>query len=251
MLLHRFVKALIIGSLLLMPVAFLRKDVLPPPAGLHQELNEAPKQVAVQVGLIDTTVNGVKYSIQPRYAYDLYGLVVSLHDSDSWYDYVHKEWNDYLNVVDLCVVWGENIRRDAYKRVNYSQTQTECFWSTLSSEAARAFDGSAMSNNHLITDNPKMARRLRQVRIGDEVHFRGYLANYTIYKNGAPTGRRVTSVTRTDTGNGACEVVYIQEFEILRATNRVWRTIGKIAVWVFGLSVLAWFALPLKYHSND
>ena len=37
-------------------------------------------------------------------------LVVGLHHSDTWWDYPHKDWNDHINLMDLCMVWGENAR---------------------------------------------------------------------------------------------------------------------------------------------
>src|SRR5471032_2444528 len=113
MLLQRSAQALIVLSVLVMAVAFWRKDVLPPPQQLRAELNEEPQQNPTGKIPFEASVQGVRYGITPRFTYDLYGLVVSMHDSDVWWDYAHKEWNDYVNVVDLCVVWGENIRRDA------------------------------------------------------------------------------------------------------------------------------------------
>jgi hypothetical protein len=247
MALARIVKAVMIGSLVLAALAFWRKDALPPAAGLRPELNDEPKQVELKKAPFETSVGGVKYGIEPRFTYDLNGLVVSMHHSDAWWDYAHREWGDHVNVVDLCVVWGENVRRDAYRAISFSNTQWECHYSTGSSEAWRAFDEAAVSNNHMVTDSPAVARSLKNVHVGDQVHFRGYLADYTIYKNGAPAGKRVTSTTRTDTGPGACEVVYVEDFEILGSANRGWRILGVVALALFVLSLIAWFALPVKF----
>jgi hypothetical protein len=223
------------------------RDSLPPPASLRPELLEEPKQLAVRKAPLATTVNGVDYSIQPRFSYDLYGLVVSLHDSDAWWDYAHREWGDHVNAVDFCVVWGENIRRDAYKQVSWSHDQWTCMWQTYSNDALRAFDGTAYSNNHLVTDDPSIARQLRKVGIGDQVHFKGYLVDYTTIKNGVPAGMRVTSTVRNDDGPGACEVVYVEDFEILGSANRLWRLAFKASLILLLASVLVWAFLPVKF----
>ena len=236
-----------IGSLLAAAVSFFMKDALPPPAKLRPELLEEPQQLATRKAAFETTVNNVQYRIQPKFSYDLHGLVVSLHDSDAWWDYAHREWGDYINVVDFCVVWGENIRRDAYKAISYSNDQWTCWWQASSNETYRAFDGTALSNNHLVTDDPRTARALRKVQVGDQVRFRGYLVDYSVLRNGAPAGTRVSSVVRTDDGNGACEVVYVEDFEILDSTNRLWRMLFKGAIFVFFASLVAWAFLPVKF----
>lgn len=238
------VKALFFGSLALMAGAFWYKDALPPPELLLEQVYDEPRQTAVRAKPAEVVVNGVQYNIQPRFRYELSGLVVEVHDSETWWDYAHKEWNDFLNVVDLCVVWGESARNGSYRSVSFSHSQWECnfTWRT----PGLAFDMSEASNNHLITNDPELARRLRQVRIGDQVRFRGYLADYTTYKGGAPTGMRTTSTVRNDTGNGACEVVYIEDFEVIRPAARTWRTLGKVGIFLFIVSVIAWFRLPLR-----
>jgi hypothetical protein len=237
-----------IGSLLLAAVSFFMKDALPPAAKLRQELLEEPQQVVVNRALRETTVNGIKYAIQPKFSYDLYGLVVSLHDSDVWWDYAHREWGDHINVVDFCVVWGQNIRRDSYKALSYWNDQWSCWAKADTQEAWGAFDPAALSNNHLVTDDPAIARELRKVRIGDQVHFKGYLVDYTTIRNGQPGGMRVSSTVRTDTGNGACEVVFVEDFDILHSPNRWWRLLLRICVLVLLGSVVAWAFLPPKFN---
>jgi hypothetical protein len=237
-----------IGSLLLGVVSFFKKDSLPAADKLRAELNEEPQQIAVQKAPLQTEVKGVQYNIQPKYSYDLYGLVVSLHDSDSWWDYAHREWGDHVNVVDFCVVWGENIRREAYQPLSYWNDQWTC-WVKADTEARwKAFDPTALSNNHLVTDDPYVARELRKVRIGDQVHFRGYLVDYSVIRNGVPGGTRVSSTVRTDTGNGACEVVYVEDFEVLASPNRMWRFALKLSLGVLLASLIAWAFLPPKFN---
>lgn len=248
MLLEKFVRALFFGSLALLAAALWFSEALPKVEAIDEALLSEPEQRAVMSPAFTTEVGGVEYSVQPRFAYDLYGVVVSRHDSAAWWDYIHKEWNDNLNVVDLCVVWGENVRQDAYRAMSYTHDQWTCWYSTGSSEVFAAFDSSAISNNHMITDNPGVAAALRSARVGDQVHVQGYLADYTIYKHGASPFQRVSSTVRNDTGNGACEVVYVEEFSILKAGGGAWRAMRWIAGGLLALSILAWFLLPARVY---
>jgi hypothetical protein len=245
---QHFFKYAMIASLLVAAVAWWMKDVLPPPAALKADLYSEPKQVRVTKPPIDTNVNGVAYRIQPRYTYDMSALVVSLHHSDTWWDYVHRENNDHLNLMDLCVVWGESAKNGAYKGISFSNNQWECHWGTSSQEAWAAFDQAEVANNHMVTDDPALAKALRNIRIGDQIRVRGYLVNYTIYKNGVPGGMRVSSEVRTDTGNGACEVLYVESLELLQSAASGWRIALQAALALFALSLIIWIFLPVKFN---
>lgn len=239
---HTTVRWSFFGSLALLLACFWLSERLPPPGAIREELLSEPAQVEFQSAVFKTSAGGIEYSVQPRFTYDLYGLVVSRHDSAAWWDYVHKEWNDNLNVVDLCVVWGDNIRRDAYRRVSFTHDQWTCWYETRSQEAWQAFDTTAISNNHLLADHPRLAAALRSARIGDQVHIRGYLADYS-----TPAGlTRKTSTVRTDSGNGACEVVYVEEFEILKSGGSLWRKLKWVAIALLCISAIAWYRLPLR-----
>jgi len=244
---HRLVRYAMIASLLLAGVAWWMKDALPPPAKLAARLDAEPRQVRVNRPAISTTVDGVEYRIQPRFAYDISGLVVSLHHSDSWWDYAHKAWDDHINLMDLCVVWGNSARTGAYREISFSNNQWECRWSTSSQQAWEAFNQAEVSNNHMLTDDPAIAKALRKVRVGDQVRVQGLLVDYTTLKNGIPAGTRVSSTVRTDTGNGACEVLYVESLELLGSAGRAWRLALNAALGALVLSLAAWLVLPAKF----
>lgn len=186
---------------------------LPAPSDLRGELLGEPEQLENLRAPFDVSTGGVKYTVTPRYAYDLYGLVVSRHDAKAFADLVHAEWKDNLNVVDLCVIWGQNARSGAYQGLSYSSEAFTCNYKTNSREAFRLFDENAISNNHLLTDSARVARLLREVRVGDQVHITGSLVDYA-HHHGFDFSRG-TSTVRTDRGNGACETVFVDGIEIL------------------------------------
>lgn len=228
-------------AVLAVAVGFWRKDAVPPAAGLQEALLEHPKQKVVRKPVFDTDFDGGHYTVRPRYTYELHGLVVSMHDTTTWWNYIHKQFNDKVNVVDLCVVWGDNVSSGAYQSVSFWNTQFEC---NFRYRLDTPFDPSQVSNNHVITDDAGVARRLRAVRIGDQVRIRGYLADYATYRDGKQLGWRISSETRTDTGPGACEVIYVEEFDVLGAAPPLWRRVFYAGLALLALGLLWWFFLP-------
>jgi len=208
------------------------------PADVLQE----PRQVPLKGAVHSTVIDGTTYTLRQRYAYELRGIVVSMHDTETWWNYVHKEIGDRMNAVDLCVVWGDNVASGAYRDVSFSNSQFECHWRYGS---GTRFDDTKVSNNHMITDDPAVAKRLRAVRIGDQVHIRGYLVDYAVQKAGHPaSGWRVSSETRRDTGPGACEVIYVDEFELLGKSPPYWRMALYVALGLLALGLVAWLVMP-------
>lgn len=239
-----FVRILLVGSALLLVVSWWQRDALPAHDVLDPALLAEPQQVATDTAPFRATVGGIEYTVRPLYTYDLYGLVVSKHDADAWWDWIHKAWNDKLNVTDLCVIFGANARDGNYRRLSYSSGEFVCNVETSSTEVWQAFDMKALSNNHLLTDDPAIARTLKSMRVGDQVHFRGYLAEYS-HEQGFHFFRG-TSVTRDDQGDGACETVYATDAEILHQGNRGWRIAFWAAVCGLLLGIVAWIRAPFR-----
>ena len=232
-----------VGTVLLGASLWLR-HALPDPADLRADLRNEPMQEPTQVAPFKVSVGGVAYTIKPLADYEIWGLVVSSHDSDTWWDWIHKASNDHLNVVDLCVVFAENASSGGYAGLDYSSGQFVCYVQTGSTEKWRRFSTRALSNNHLLADRPSIAAKLRDVQIGDQVRIRGLLAEYS--HNQGFAFKRGTSLTRDDTGNGACETIYVQEVEILRAGGGPWRVLRWVAFGLMLASLILWLRAPFK-----
>ncbi len=243
---HQHIKFFLIANILLLLTAIWRSESLPPPSELVSSLLEEPTQVMVKQPAFTSVSNNIEYTVQPLYEYDLAGLVVSKHDANTWWDYIHRAWNDSLNIVDLCVVWGNNVRNGSYAAIDFSSGQFTCNFSTNSNEAFAAFDQSAISNNHLLTDQASIAKKMRSVRVGDQIHFRGHLVEYS--HNHGFAFKRGTSTVRTDTGNGACETVFIDSFEILKTAGKPWRMLVWFASGMLLLGVVTWFSKPVSFN---
>ncbi len=235
---------LLVTGAMVLALSLSFRDALPSPAELRPDLRNEPAQAPTQAAPFNTTVGGITYTVRPVADYEIWGLVVSAHDSSAWWDWIHKAANDRLNVVDLCLVFAENIASGGYAGLDYSSGQFVCYAQARSEEKWRRFSMRALSNNHLLADRPSIAARLRAVRVGDQVRIRGWLAEYE--HNHGFAFRRGTSVTRDDTGNGACETIYVQEVEVLRAGGGLWRWLAWPALGLVLAGAFVWLRAPFR-----
>lgn len=234
-------KAAFFASLALAAVAFWQRDALPAPSTLLPQLAAEPVQRAVAKAPFTVEYGGVRYEVEPQYEYELRGLVVSLrqHDGSSR---MHRAANDHLNVADVCVIWGDSAASPHLNDIAFWNGIFTCNFSTRSQAAWESIDAAQIANNHLIVDDDVIRNEVQRVSIGDQIRVRGWLASY-----GAVGGpKRGTSTTRTDTGDGACETIFVREFEISRASRNPWRWVLYAALGVLALTVIVHFRLPYR-----
>lgn len=220
---------IILASFFALLVSFWNRNDLPRNVEFQTEVLAEPRQAATRTRPFGATFNGVEYLVEPEYEYDLAGMVVSYrhHDGNSR---MHFRANDHLNMMDVCVVWGGSAASKLLHKLKFWNGIFTCNVQTRNQAAWNAFSMNELSNNHLISDDEFIRGRVKDIRVGDQVRVRGYLASYS--SEGG--GKRGTSTTRTDTGDGACETLFVQYFDIIRPATSYWR----ISMWV-SLSILA------------
>lgn len=239
--LEKITRAVFVVSLLASGYLYLVKDALPEASFYDWDLLRDPVQSVTRKNSFTTQANGQQYVITPRYDYELDGVIVSLHDSDDFLDTTHhRRWQDYINLRDLCVIWGNNVKSGVYREMEFSNGTWTCWFSWPNSEVVSRFDGTRLSNNHLLIDDDAIKQALMQVEPGDHIRLKGMLVEYSNPGNGFHRG---TSVTRTDTGNGACETIYVNGFEVIKKANRGTRRLYTVAFWVTVLSLVGVLAL--------
>lgn len=233
----------ILGSLASLLVSCWNRNDLPQNIEFQPSVLSEPRQTLTDKRPFEAAYNGVAYRVEPEFDYDLAGLVVSYrhHDGNSR---MHFRANDHLNMLDACVVWGDSASSPTLNRIRFWNGIFTCNASTRDSEAWNNFQMEQLSNNHLISDDDAIRRNVKKIAIGDQVRVRGYLASYSSEQG----GRRGTSTTRTDTGDGACETLYVEQFEIIVQANNVWRISMWTSLAVLLAALFFHFRQPYRPH---
>lgn len=238
-----FVKVFL-ASLILWGVSYWQSKKVPTRFSFLDQLKKEPVQTPTTKPSFEIQASGHTYQIEPIFDYEIWGTVVSAHQSDSFFDSVHESWNDYINTKDICIVWGDNVLSPYLSKMKFKSGSWTCYVSTTDSEAWRAFNQKQLSNNHVIPANESIQNIIDRVNVGDEIRMKGHLVNYKV-NNGIS---RNSSTVRTDFENGACEIVYVKEFEIFSQQNRLWVRLAELSRLVCAVSLFAvlicFFILP-------
>jgi hypothetical protein len=234
----------ITASFVWLLVSFWNRNDLPGNIDYVSALENEPQQTRTDERPFDVVFNEVDYRVEPEYEYDITGMVVSYRHHNEDNSRMHALANDHLNMLDVCVVWGDNPANERLDRINFWNGLFTCNFKTRDQQAWDAFNLNQISNNHLLSDDDFIRRQVKKIRVGDQIRVRGYLAGYT----SAGGSRRGTSTTRTDTGNGACETIFVEDFQILREATSFWRISmwTSLALLLVGLGIH--FARPYRPH---
>ncbi len=226
------------------------KDKLPKPEFYSHLKLPPPTQTPTANKPFEIDTNAQKYELTPLYFYKLTGVVVSDSKADGitniWH---HSRWKDFINIRDLCVIWNPNVKSGAYQKINFTSDSWTCWFNWQDTKTAKLFEPTALSNNHLLTNDLLIKKELLSAQIGDVISATGMLVNYVNLKNGF---RRNTSIKRTDQGQGACEVIYLTDFNVIAKAHPSLLAINKIAFWVMWLCLLEYFyfAFTVPYKTK-
>ncbi len=130
-------------------------------------------------------------------------------------DYTRDSGAD-LAPVDLALGWGRMSDESVYGQLTIRQLSRFYIWRTRQFPIPRREIEVSSANMHMIPASREIERDMKRVRKGDLVRFTGKLVN----AEGTGGFRWTTSTTRTDTGNGACELVFVEAFEITKPDGR-------------------------------
>jgi len=222
-------------------MSFWNRNDLPRSIVYVPEILKEPLQTATRKRPFKASYADVEYLIEPEYEYDIYGMIVSYrhHDGESR---MHRAANDHLNMLDVCVVWGDNTANRRLHKISFWNGIFTCNFQTRDQEAWDSFDIFQVSNNHLISDDELIRERVRDIQVGDQIRVRGYLASYGSEGGGV----RGTSTTRLDAGDGACETIYVEQFEIVESALSYWRISMYLSLMLFAIGLVVHFKRPYR-----
>ncbi len=174
------------------------RDIVHPPGIL---VPEAPSQVNLQQTEIFVLED---YRLTRRAEFRIRARVLSRED-------YHWGSDADLAPVDLALGWGVMSDQAVLDRIQISQGTRWYF--TRYEHPAPIPDQDIIRNSgnmHMIPANKRLLGKLRKIRRGDIVQARGFLVD--IDHDSGFTWR--TSLTRNDTGNGSCELFYLEQLTI-------------------------------------
>jgi hypothetical protein len=193
---------------------------------------------------INIDKGNIEYNIEPQASYQLWGLIVAVNDNEKWYSRFKD--TDPLNTKDICVLWGDNVRDEIYKDYSFKSIEYVCQYQSKGVQGeGNVLDGRQISNNHLLPADDGIYDFIRKSKVGDQIFLEGYLANYQISENGEVTGARKTSTTRIDAGEGACETIYVTDFEIINVENQTAVAVYRTAIFCAVIFALAYIFVLL------
>jgi hypothetical protein len=145
-----------------------------------------------------------RWLLEPRATYDITARILSRED-------YHFDAISDLVPEDLALGWGPMSDNRILKSFEITQDYRFYFWRArhgLPIPRDVVIEHSA--NTHVIPADAFVRSQLRKLRAGQVVHLVGVLVD------GMRNDGRIlhTSMTRIDTGPGACEIMLVQEVEI-------------------------------------
>ncbi|MDD4004658.1 MAG: hypothetical protein PHW69_05575 [Elusimicrobiaceae bacterium] len=196
------------------------RDILPEAAGVpvQTELDGNARPVRCSAG-------GYEWEMTPLYNYEATAFVFGVS---------HNALSGQKGLVpaDLGLLWGDNARHKYYRNVKLRVMLNHY---SVSWKGKRLFNMHAAANTHCATCDSATAAKLRAVAPGDQIRIRGRLINAKIFKEGSATPMTWnTSVTRNDTGEGSCELLYVaapQDVEILKPATRFNKYMFRFCAW--------------------
>ncbi len=115
-----------------------------------------------------------------------------------------------ISPIDLALGWGRMSDSAVLRDASVSQSGRFYFWTVQHFPIPEREMIESSANMHLVAADSGVERTMKETKVGDVVSFSGFLIRAQ-WPNG---GSWVSSLTRSDTGAGACELVWVERFDI-------------------------------------
>ena len=144
------------------------------------------------------------YAITPLQDFTIDARVLSRHD----YQFDREA---QLSPTDLALGWGPMADPQVLSQIEVSQANRWYHWQTAKYPIPRRDIETHSANMHMIASDPLIADQLAHVKTSDRIHLEGKLVEI----RGDDGWHWRSSLSRDDTGAGACELVWVTRLDVL------------------------------------
>ncbi|WAC43649.1 hypothetical protein OU997_15455 [Pseudomonas sp. SL4(2022)] len=116
-----------------------------------------------------------------------------------------------LSPTDLALGWGPMADPEVLRHISISQRNRWYFWRAEQLPIERRQIEINSANMHLIPATPAVASTLSKLKAGQQIRLTGQLVRV----DGDDGYRWVSSLSREDTGDGACELIWVEQLQLL------------------------------------
>jgi hypothetical protein len=156
---------------------------------------------------VKVSASGWDFVLTPTARYVLRGVVVSRERYSSG-------WNGSLSPCDVAMVWGELAAGENWRKLEWSQGYRWYTWRWRGQAPfSKEVTASNSSNTHIVPATRNVGRAACSLSEGDLAELSGELIRIDGRK-GDQRARWVSSLSREDTGDGSCELLYLRRLRV-------------------------------------
>lgn len=121
------------------------------------------------------------------------------------------DYSSQVSKFDVALAWGDLNKKEIDKHISYSQGgRWYNFCYSPDSTVSSSYISKHSANVHLIHSDMNILVKLIGITKNSHIKLKGYLVK--VHFNDSEWK---SSLTRNDTGNGACEIMYVTDVEII------------------------------------
>lgn len=201
---------------LLVILFFFIRAAVPKEYEIINSLAELPDPVQENLlgGRVEKVVFGKNVDIIYGAEYTIYGRVIGT------YSPLPTNVRDAVSPMDIALSWGF-LAQDTYDNAMIFTSLPSRFlrfetyhMSVFNGVGGMREVGNHLSNNHVIPKDSTIKTLLKKVQVDDFIKLEGYLVTVQVEGDRYPVLQ--SSAVRTDSGAGACEVMYVTDIKWLK-----------------------------------
>ncbi|WP_154246659.1 hypothetical protein [Kangiella sp. HZ709] len=183
-------------------ILIYHKSQQPVVLGAGVKVANAPIQIDIESAkpfIFDT------FEVTPLAEFDIKAKVILREDYSS-------DRGAKLSPIDLALGWGRMSDESVLEKIEFSQSGRWYRYRYENPPIPQQEIQSHSANMHLIPSTAVVGNQIDRVKAGQVIKIKGKLVSVIESETGF---RWKSSLTREDTGGGACELIFVEQFEIL------------------------------------